>query len=193
MTCDKFPVADVAAATSAVVPSAQAEVLKGSGYDDDPTTLSCSFNIFMPGTDTRSADRGLAIVTLQIADGWGSADPDATHQRKYYGEWRESAMSGEAPANQELKYSDVSGIGAAAYLRQQEDTESGTGRPYSVAAELAILPERRPYKVEINVHYSIPRAGDEPADKTLDIAIRDDKTRAKLVEGIAKKLLPQIG
>ena len=184
LTCDKFPISDLQAAAQQVVPSAKAQQDTGSiGLGNN-----CRFAIFTPGTDTTSGNAGEVGVILTINDSYDSSDgqtgPGA--QQKAFDNLKDTKPY--QGVGYRVTQSDVSGVGAEAYLIDTANA-SGGGPVIQYQDELHVLHSPRPYSFFISTDYEIPDSGQPLPDKSLDTAMRDDSKRAQLITAIAKALL----
>jgi hypothetical protein len=197
LTCDQFSASDVQSAVQKQVASATAQAITVSDQGSSDG-LTCAYNVATPGTDTSSADRGMAQVMLTVSDIWDqtpiTGTDDAAKQKDGYEQERASAQSGNGVTenNATGTYHDISGVGAAAYLVDTVHTDdSGNDAQYTVTVDA--LRDPRPYRVELGVDYVLPQPDQSLPDKSLDTVMRDPATRAQLAQMITRALLTKVG
>jgi hypothetical protein len=197
LTCDTFPVPVVQAAVQQQVPGVIARRTP-TASGDSTDGMSCEYDIAAARTDLSSADRGLAQVTLTIADVWSdtpiTGSDDDVHEKEGYESERhsvQSAANGPAENNATGMYHDVTGVGTAAYLVDTVHTDdAGTPTQYSV--NLCVLHDPRPYNVQLDLNYVIPQPDQPLPDKALDTVLRVQSGRARLAQKIAAALLAKV-
>jgi hypothetical protein len=196
--CSDFPVDLIRSAVQKQVSSATVTVQDDSQAGNSEP-VHCLWDVYTPGTDISSADRGMAQVSLAIDDTFEETplmDPmhDADNQRQDFEDARTSAQkadNGQAENNATTSYHDVPGVGAEAYL---DDTvhadDSGTTTQYNVALTALHIP--RPFAVRVTVDYAIPQQGNMPSDASLDTVMKSVGSRDQLAANIAAAVLTKV-
>ncbi|MFD1047501.1 hypothetical protein ACFQ1S_19120 [Kibdelosporangium lantanae] len=151
-----------------------------------------------PGTDLDSANLGLVQVTLTVEDGWKTVisdqqtERDRAAQQKKYQEYADDTKKNPPAPLETDKFTDVDGIGKSAFLVDATSTQSD-GTPDTQAGRLFVFRDTRPYRVEVDILYTLPQPDTTIADKALDAAMHDPAAKGKLLQGIAKALVDKIG
>lgn len=197
--CSDFPVGLIQQAVQKQVSSA-AVAVQDDSQSGNTEPVHCLWQVYTPGTDLSSADRGLAQVTLTIDDTFGETpllDPkhDADSQKQDFEGARQSAQkadNGQPENNATTSYHDVTGVGTEAYLDDTVHAEdSGTVVGYNVALTALHMP--RPFAVRVTVNYSIPQPEYAPSDAALDTVMKNVAARDQLTETIASAVLTKVG
>jgi hypothetical protein len=183
---------------SSVVSTLQARPNPSAASSKGSDKIGCLYDIYTPGTDLSSANLGLVQVTLTIEDGWKTVISEqqterdlAAQQKKYEDYAADSKQNPPAPLETD-KFSDTTGIGKAGFLVDATSTQSD-GIPDTQAGRLFVFRDTRPYRVEVDILYTLPQQDVTISDKALDTAMHDPAAKGKLLQGIAKALIDKIG
>jgi hypothetical protein len=194
-SCNDFSPSFVQSAISAQQPNAQVTAMPDGGKD---APVECGYNVFAPGTDTSSADRGEAQVLLKIDDTWDDTpledDPakNLEHEKEQFGSDRQAASTGTSDSSHRTTFSDTSGVGVQAYTETTAQLDESTGQPTQWNNQMSVLNEKQPFKLDMSIDYVLPQPENMPKDTSVDTAMRDDKARNAVLDALANAVLAKV-
>ena len=194
-SCADFPPSLVLTAVGTVVPNVQVVPMPPGGKD---APVECGYNIFAPGTDTSSADRGEAQLLIQIDDTWDDTpledDPakNLEHEKAQFADDRSSAGTGESDSSHKSTVSDTSGVGVQAYTETTAQLDESSGAATQWNDALSVLNDKQPFNLRMSIDYVLPQPEDMPKDKSVDTAMRDAGTRGRALDAVAQAVLAKL-
>lgn len=195
-SCSDFPPSFVLSAVSAVLPGVQVTAMPDGGKD---AVVECGYDIFAPGTDTSSADRGEAQLVLQVDDTWDDTpledDPakNLAHVKEQFDQDRSAAGSGESDSSHKTTVSDTSGVGVEAYTETTAQLDETSGATTGWDDDLSVLNDKQPFNVRLKLDYTVPQEpADMPKDKSVDTAMRDADTRGRALDAVAQAVIAKV-
>lgn len=194
-SCNDFPASFVQSAISSQLPNAQVTAMPDGGKD---APVDCGYNVYAPGTDTSSADRGEAQVLLKIDDTWDDTplgdDPakNLENEKQQFGSDRQAASKGDSDSSHRTTFADTSGVGVQAYTDTTAQLDESNGQPTQWNNAMSVLNEKQPFKVQLSIDYVLPQPENMPKDTSVDTAMRDDKSRNAVLDAVANAILAKV-
>jgi hypothetical protein len=128
--------------------------------------------------DTSVDNSGEATISFSIHDSWslptGTASP--AEEKSAFGEIKSAGKYAHDQPGQKTTYTDISGIGTAAYTKDQTNSNDGAVVQYQDAVN--VLRPARPYQFILQLNYVVPNSGQPIKDKSLDVALHDNSKRS---------------